>query len=730
MAVLLILLLLVHLPASAAAQEISDRAVPATAVEIRDRVARMTDTMRIHELELQFAAPDADHASAASAVAAGLAALRLWEITGDRGHARRSRAYFDRAAEFDATNAWAHYGHALSLEAEMDRDPGTIVTHVNASRALGLDPVSRARRALERAVALDPSLPGAADLLARYAVATRDDEGLLLARTSFELAAASRAGTAALHGLALTARAMGDYAASADAARRAVAAVPTSARAHLELAISLANMSDSLTAAGAAYAHALDLADAAMIEQMWQDAAMLHTEREERLWAESDVSQRREMLRTFWDVRGALSGLTADERAAEHYRRVTVAQRRFARRGMFGASPENALRLGKVDNTYDDRGVIYIRHGQPEHTFGRPPLEDYIAWFFRDESGDPLSYHFHRGGTEGQSQDYVLMYNLPCPLDPTIASFDARLSPLVNARRCDYLNLRSISAVVARDANRALRTDSHRPAFDAAVPFHYDWYTFRADAGTELLMAVGIPLHELPPGQRSLRLRLSVVDTANAAIAHAGTITQIVERSAAPDLLRTHLSLVAEPASSVYRIDVRDASDPRVGTIYGGAANLPDYGGDTLMVSDVMLARQTDDGSLVRGDVRLAPAPSQVFAGGRFRVYYEIYNMPPGDAYVTEITVEPVRDNGIIAGIVGLFRDDESVKLRFEDTAPADVPSRDAADAGRSAAAGPTLPQVRDITAPFRSGPWLLRLTISSESGSITRERRFTIRDP
>src|SRR5690606_11551365 len=149
---------------------------------VRERVARMRDSVQLQVVERAYtrAAVSAaglarDRDAASAGVAAGLAALRIWEITAEREHARRSRTHFDRAAHNDATNAWAHYGHALSLRAEMDREPGRFVTHINAARDLGLDPVSRARRALERAVALDPSLPGAADLLAQYAVDTRDD---------------------------------------------------------------------------------------------------------------------------------------------------------------------------------------------------------------------------------------------------------------------------------------------------------------------------------------------------------------------------------------------------------------------------------------------------------------------------------------------------------------------------------------------------------------------------
>ncbi|HUF50097.1 MAG TPA: hypothetical protein VMN60_04655 [Longimicrobiales bacterium] len=708
----LILALILIAPNAAAAQGPPAQTAPERLApgHIRDHVAQITDTLRLRVLEREFARSRDDD----SVVAAGLAALRLWEVTGERAHARRSRGHFDRAARHDSGNAWAHYGHALSLAAEMDRDAGRLVTHINAARDLGLDPVSRARRALERAVALDPSLPGAVDLLARYSVTTRDEDGLILARTSFETSASGPAGgETELLGVALTARELGDHAGAAAAARRAIAAGNASASSYLSLAVSLAGMPDSLAPAGVAYGNALRLADAAMLERLWDDAGMLRSAKDSAEWVGTDPVHRRSMLRSFWDVRGALAGLTGDERAAEHYRRVAVARRRFHRRGMFGAAPGNALLLEKVSAAYDDRGVIYVRHGEPEHTIGVPPLQEHIAWFYESVDGQPRSYHFEKRA-EGPSRDYLLMYNLPCLMDPMAATFDPRLTPLVKPS-CDWYTVRSISAEIGRDSHLALRSDSHSPAFDADVPFHYDFYSFRAAAGTELLMAVGVPLDRLPPGQRSLRMRLSVVDTARAATAHTSRITELLERRTDPGIiLRTHLSLLSPAAAVVYRIDVRDASNPRIGTIYGGDIELPDYTGDTLMISDVVLAEQRDSGNVQRGGTRLALSPTQVFRNGEFRVYYEIYNLPPGTAYSTELVLEPFRD-GIGDRIRSLFSGADDVELRFDDTVPPD--------------AGSTLPQIRDVTAPYRPGAWLLRVTITTAAGRVTRERRFAIEE-
>src|SRR5690606_7777590 len=362
-----------------------------------------------------------------------------------------------------------------------------------------------------------------------------------------------------------------------------------------------------------------------------------------------------------------LGGLTGPERAAEHYRRLAVARKRFARRGMFGAPPTNALRLGSINTAFDDRGVVYIRHGDPAHTIGVPPLQAVSSWFYTDESGEPLSFHFAKMSGD---RDYRLMYNLPCNLDVMAAAYDPRLTEIARGR-CDPIRNRSVSARINRDVELALETDSHTLHFEDAIPFHYDWYTFRAETGTELLMAVGVPLHQLPRGEHSLRVRLSLVNKPDYSAVQTEQVTEPLEYNPEKGLIaRTHLSLTLPPIMAKYRIDVRDASNPRIGRIYGGDVKLPDYRGDTLMVSDVMLTEQADTGAVDRGGAHLALAPTQVFAGGEFRAYYEIYNVPPSARYTTEVVIEPLNRGGIGGMLRRLFGDDDGVQLRFEEFAP------------------------------------------------------------
>jgi GWxTD domain-containing protein len=92
---------------------------------------------------------------------------------------------------------------------------------------------------------------------------------------------------------------------------------------------------------------------------------------------------REEMLRRFWTRRDRLELRADGERLAEHLRRLAVARREFL--------------LGSDDGTerFDDRGRIFIRHGEPDDraSFTTPGVEPNESWRYR-RGGEDLVLHF------------------------------------------------------------------------------------------------------------------------------------------------------------------------------------------------------------------------------------------------------------------------------------------------------------------------------------------------
>jgi hypothetical protein len=409
-------------------------------------------------------------------------------------------------------------------------------------------------------------------------------------------------------------------------------------------------------------------------------------------------------------LRGALAGRNAGERAAEHYARLNFAWLSHRRWGEFGAAPRNAYRLEKLDPLYADRGIIYIRHGEPDHVW-QSGLEDYVVWYYRAQDGGPLSYHFIRYGNAGWAKDPILVRRLPC-MAPEVALHDPRLRPLTYG--CNQMRIETVSAKVRLDVGRALRTDTDAPRFQRQIPFHFDLYTFRAAGGsTELVAGIGVPLTGGVGSDAPLDFSLALADTARYTAFRANrSATTPATAATAGALLRVQLAVRARPSpGAAYRVGVQQPG-AGAGVTYGGTVSLPDYGGSELQLSDVVLADPDTLGSFIRGPHRLALAPTQVFPGGRFRVFYEIYNLPAGESYSTEIRIERAR-RGVLSRLLG---GGDPVALRFTEIAP-DPPEP----------AGAPHYQLRDVSAPLEPGEYIMRVRVRTAQIVAERSRRFTV---
>jgi hypothetical protein len=147
---------------------------------------------------------------------------------------------------------------------------------------------------------------------------------------------------------------------------------------------------------------------------------------------------------------------------------------------------------------------------------------------------------------------------------------------------------------------------------------------------------------------------------------------------------------------------------------YGGTVTVPDYGGRELQLSDIVLAEPDSLGSFARGPHRLALAPTQVFPGGRFRVFYEIYNLPAGEPYRTEIRIERAKRSALAR----LFGRGNPVALRFDEIAPEPVAPEPVAGLHY---------QLRDVEAPLAPGDYLMRVRVRTAGSEVERTRRFTV---
>jgi hypothetical protein len=278
------------------------------------------------------------------------------------------------------------------------------------------------------------------------------------------------------------------------------------------------------------------------------------------------------------------------------------------------------------------------------------------------------------------------------------------------------------------DIPRAARADAAAGAYDVVaadnsraqpLPFFYDLYTFRGRGDSTTVVtayAVEAGRLEAKTADSGSRYRFSVtlvlVDTALRSVSGAhDTVHVDVPRPLPGDhLLYTHVELMTAPSGHTQqRVIMIDALTPGVGQLYSDFFPIPDYSGNQLMLSDIALGQPDAKDGWKRGDATLALLPTSQFPTSAFDVYYEIYNLPEGNPYTTEITIEG-------AGGTGASAERQPVSLHFS---------------GNSAAgADAVLPELRRVESSLTRGSYRLTVTITdlTTGATASQSRHFDVR--
>jgi hypothetical protein len=460
---------------------------------------------------------------------------------------------------------------------------------------------------------------------------------------------------------------------------------------------------------------------------------------------------------------------------------LAIAHELYRRTGTRGTPPAGSVLIDERHRRlpFDDRGLILVRHGEPDDVIrtARAELPVNESWLYKEAYGLPRFFHFLKG--EGRP-DFALAGEFPpCParslgqslaqgprlhfelyeqLAPLIqyyedrARYDSRLQ--IFAFRCETAVQtehrkalakypEEVSGLDARDlslyganlaaearltARQALRRESYAPEFDSDLRFIYDFYALKGENGqTDLTAALLIPGEVLEPANVKGQVVYSFAVSFILADSLAGRVDRVdtVFRYRAPGplaagaYLRTHVVLSARPAGSAfYRLVVRNVAVSGQGQLYGGPTRVRGFSSQDLTLSDIVLA-EGEGGTWRRGGVRLSLRPSHGFREGEpIALFYEIYNLPAGAPYRTELTIEPIGARGAWSGLMRLLRLRRSplgLSLRFQ------------GEAGMPVGAG--FQELRQVSAALLPGAYTLRVKItnlqSGESSTGETEFRF-----
>jgi GWxTD domain-containing protein len=290
-----------------------------------------------------------------------------------------------------------------------------------------------------------------------------------------------------------------------------------------------------------AYLEGAAMDDSLTIAGYRADLAPIATDSELAVFDQLRGTARAAFLKRFWSDRDRFELRQPGERIREHFRRLGYARQRFAvtvTRRFYGA--RDAYHSGSDE--LDDRGVIYVRHGEPAErlrpfVFGLMPNE---TWRYARADGD-LLFHFSSGGDEaggGDLYDYRLVESVldlhgasGAPIDQLLLSRQS-LSPVYGR----MLNWGRYGSAHARSRERHIgqvsialgtRSDSYELQFARRLAAVGNLIAVGrgAEGGLgQFVFAVGhpgtVPTNEPSGVSYPVRVRLVVLDRSEHAFAY------------------------------------------------------------------------------------------------------------------------------------------------------------------------------------------------------------------
>jgi GWxTD domain-containing protein len=614
----------------------------------------------------------------------GLLALRLGEMRADPDYSQ-ALSVFRAATKRAPQRPEPWYGLGL---AEEGRSAWEMSVGLNLGNRVGLKALERAARHHRRALQAADGYAPAALALARLMLDLRDTSLMERSLPVLRRAAGRDQATPdVILAWGRVERAAGHPEAAVDAFTRYLANGGAHALGLLELARTQLALGQA--EGERAYYAGATLADAEVAEEYLADIALIR----DSALSELDTltgARLAEALRRFWTDRDRIELRADGERLGEHYRRLQYARLHFPltiSRRFYGQL--DAYRSGSME--LDDRGIIYLRHGEPAtrlrpFVFGAMPNE---SWRYARAEGD-LLLHFSSGwdgNGGGDLYDYRLVQSV---LDLHGAS-DAPLDQLVLSRQAlspDYsrmLNWGRFGAANARARERSIgaasievgtTTDTYELQFARRMGVVADLVAVgRSSAGSLTHLVFGIAAASLraePEGTEFIypvRVRLVALDQRDRPVASLDTtIAMRYQRALGPDEFAVgRVELPLPRGRWRYRASLQQGDSAGV-VLPRDAVTVADIYSGRLSLSDLALGAPgraipwvTDAADTV------LLAPSALFRrGSEIRLYYETSGVRRGFRYRHEITVlRPNRRDG--------RRGRPLVALSFEEEAPDSV---------------------------------------------------------
>jgi GWxTD domain-containing protein len=685
---MLVAALLPRIPAYA--QSPADRA---SIEAFRDSLEGAADTTRLITLEQRLiAVAKEDRNNAMHHLRLGFLAIRMGDL-GSKSRYDDGAGEFEWATDLQPTWPYAWYGLGIAEDKVGDSQ----ISIVQGLQAMfGKDHLSRAANAYARSVQADPSFDRGLIELAATALRQRINVKTTIAREALRIAATT---TAARNPEVMlwrgrVEREVGDIDSALVAFRGYLANGGRPGLGLIEIART-EFLKGSLDAQESYYEGA-GIDDPVVVDQYRSDLALVANDSAIAEFNGNAGERRVAFLHRFWGQRDRASLLKDGERLREHYRRIFYARKNFQ---LVSANRhyeiEERFRSGSPD--FDDRGIIYIRHGEPTDRarYNAPGMQLNESWHYARADGD-LIFHFV---AREDVQDYKLVESLfdvlgfsnavalrgdrdnstsaglANELLLTREKFSPIYSKLLGAGSAGSQKyLTEERRIGRRSIAIGTTSDSYELTYARELKLETSVVAAGRDSTHSLLHVIyaipGSALHEVPSDRGHLypvRLRLSIADRVGVPVATIDTTRLFIAQAPVPptEHLVGRLAVPVIPGNLTYRLAVEQGEDNGI-ILAADTVSVGDFTGGRFELSGVVLGSR-------EANLTWRPAPGDtVYFNplGRYKksttmeVYYEVYGLPQAASFKTEVRVTKEGKGGPL-GIFGSRK--PAIRLAFDE---------------------------------------------------------------
>jgi GWxTD domain-containing protein len=684
----------------APAQSPADRA---ELERFRDSLAATSDSMGLLALEKRMIeATKLERNNALKHLRLGFLSLRLGEL-GGQSHYEDAASEFQWAIDLQPTWPYAHYGMGA---AEYGVGDSQISFVTGIKTMLGKDALTRSAMAYARSAEVDPSFDRGLVELANTALRQRVNIKLGVALEALRRAASTPAASQpqVLLARGRVEREVGDGDSALAAFRGFLESGTNRSLGQLEVArtLFLLGRFDGL----GPYFEGAASDDATTVAGYRADLATFATDSVLGEFDRLTGARRAEYLKRYWGERDRVELRSEGERLREHYRRLFYARKNFQLTSL-NRHYDIVERYRSGSRDFDDRGVIYIRHGEPTSraTYAAPGLEPNESWRYSRPDGD-LIFHFV---AREDVQDYKLVESLFDVLgfsnalalrgglagaegDPTAQQLllsREQLAPIYSrlqtAGRMSTGRYQTEERQVGQESIALGTTsDSYELRFPAELKVRTDVLAVGRDSsGTQVQIAYAIAGSTLEPVTvtrgylYSVRLRFVAADRFGRVAASLDTTRHFVAPEPVPqgEHLVGRVAVPVPPGRYHYRLAIQQGEGagillPRDTVRVGRPTST------ALALSDLVLGsrntnlfwRRTAEDTVVFNPLRTYKRKDDM------ELYYEVVGLSAGTKYTVRIAARKQGGGG------GLFRKvfgggSAAISLKFQETASFPVTS-------------------------------------------------------